>query len=252
MNICSICKTNAAAVDKKSCNECLAKKREITKKHSEKLRAAGICLCGKNPILPGGTCCESCRLRRIKYTQDRTNRQTAQGLCKCGRDKPAPGKKMCFRCGEQSKIRMQTYWSKHVASGLCHQCGKEERHHGKTRCLTCLHKHREIQQKANYGLEKGAVNQMMIDQHGKCKLCPADITSDYHVDHNHETGKVRGLLCPGCNTALGKYQQRILPNLSRITAYLKGQPHAPAPETPAQEASSQEENPNPDPNPISN
>jgi hypothetical protein len=47
-------------------------------------------------------------------------------------------------------------------------------------------------------------------QGGKCKVCrrdPADVDGHRYprlfVDHDHQTGAVRGLLCHGCNTAAG-------------------------------------------------
>ena len=40
-----------------------------------------------------------------------------------------------------------------------------------------------------------------IMEKGKCECC--DATDNLCIDHNHATGKVRGLLCKSCNTALG-------------------------------------------------
>ena len=45
----------------------------------------------------------------------------------------------------------------------------------------------------------------LAKQHHSCKICksPFKNTRDAHVDHQHTTGKVRGILCSKCNTALG-------------------------------------------------
>lgn len=52
-------------------------------------------------------------------------------------------------------------------------------------------------------------------QGGKCKIC-----DKLHVDHNHETGQVRGLLCSSCNTSLGLIQEdRVV--IMRMLKYLK-------------------------------
>lgn len=52
-----------------------------------------------------------------------------------------------------------------------------------------------------YGLTRAAWSAMLVEQDGLCAICydrPA-----VAVDHDHETGQVRGLLCKGCNVALG-------------------------------------------------
>lgn len=48
-------------------------------------------------------------------------------------------------------------------------------------------------------------------QQGRCAICGAELdrtkSKDIHVDHNHETGKVRGLLCSACNRGLGFFKE---------------------------------------------
>lgn len=48
---------------------------------------------------------------------------------------------------------------------------------------------------------------MFKTQEGVCKICNlADIQKKLVVDHNHDTGAVRGLLCDSCNLGLGKFK----------------------------------------------
>jgi len=58
--------------------------------------------------------------------------------------------------------------------------------------------------KAKYGLSKDEFNAMVEATNGLCQIChnPPSRRS-LSVDHDHATGKVRGLLCERCNLAIG-------------------------------------------------
>jgi Recombination endonuclease VII len=60
--------------------------------------------------------------------------------------------------------------------------------------------------KSKYGITLEQFNQMLLDQGGVCALCNQAPASGkcLHVDHCHQTGRVRGLLCHQCNWYLGK------------------------------------------------
>jgi len=62
----------------------------------------------------------------------------------------------------------------------------------------------------NYGLTPGDYDKLFEEQSGKCKICgTTDPGASYKylsVDHDHETGEVRGLLCNSCNRALGFFK----------------------------------------------
>ena len=49
--------------------------------------------------------------------------------------------------------------------------------------------------------------QALLDkQNGLCAICSMDISDKPYVDHSHETGKVRGMLCNNCNRGIGMLQ----------------------------------------------
>lgn len=55
-----------------------------------------------------------------------------------------------------------------------------------------------------YRLTDATFQQLLEAQGGRCAICTEALNPPY-VDHDHKTGIVRGLLCFGCNTALGKF-----------------------------------------------
>lgn len=67
-------------------------------------------------------------------------------------------------------------------------------------------KFKEKQLKVNYGIDMTDYNTMFSAQQGRCAICKihqSELRHSLFVDHNHETNKVRGLLCPKCNSAIG-------------------------------------------------
>lgn len=82
-------------------------------------------------------------------------------------------------------------------------------------------KHRHIM-KARYGLTPYQYEVLMLCQGGACGICgeQLEVEGGLHVDHNHETGEVRGFLCGPCNMGLGKIGES---NLFRAVAYLGGE-----------------------------
>ena len=59
-----------------------------------------------------------------------------------------------------------------------------------------------------YGLEAGAYDQLYIEQGGVCAICrrATGASKRLAVDHDHETGRVRGLLCSVCNKLVGYFR----------------------------------------------
>ena len=73
--------------------------------------------------------------------------------------------------------------------------------------------------KKRYGLSMDQYRSLFVAQNDSCAICKRNKTINelgLHVDHNHNSGKVRGLLCPSCNQALGLLQDN--PELCRLAA----------------------------------
>ena len=64
-----------------------------------------------------------------------------------------------------------------------------------------------VNQWKKYGITEADFERMKVEQGEVCKICggPPNGKGTFHVDHDHKTGKIRGLLCHKCNTALGLF-----------------------------------------------
>lgn len=72
---------------------------------------------------------------------------------------------------------------------------------------------RQYSLKALYGLSVESYREMLEQQNSSCKICKThenNLKRKLFVDHCHETGKVRGLLCQYCNTMLGNTKDNVL------------------------------------------
>jgi hypothetical protein len=69
--------------------------------------------------------------------------------------------------------------------------------------------------KKKFGLEPEEVHALVEQQDGACAICHRAFDLDArgygraelfpHVDHDHDTGAIRGLLCNSCNVSIGRF-----------------------------------------------
>jgi hypothetical protein len=78
-----------------------------------------------------------------------------------------------------------------------------------------------------YGITVEQYNAMEVQQGGVCAICKQPETQERNgvkyrlaVDHCHKAGKVRGLLCFKCNSAMGSFEKRDIP-MSNVEKYLE-------------------------------
>ena len=87
-----------------------------------------------------------------------------------------------------------------------------------------LSKIQDYQMRYRYGIGMEEYKSILSAQGNKCAICgstKANRKSDrMHIDHNHSTGKIRGLICSNCNTALGLVKDSI-ETLGRMIEYLE-------------------------------
>jgi hypothetical protein len=99
--------------------------------------------------------------------------------------------KRCARCGEEKSL--DDFYRRAT--------GSERR---QAFCKKCDGEASRATKLAGYGLTVDDYEILISEQDGGCAIC-GDNSHTLHVDHDHKTGKVRGLLCRLCNTALGKF-----------------------------------------------
>lgn len=68
---------------------------------------------------------------------------------------------------------------------------------------------KKTQLKRHYNLSLEDYKKKLKEQNHKCAICgidEADLSRALHVDHDHDTKEVRGLLCVSCNVGLGHFK----------------------------------------------
>lgn len=78
---------------------------------------------------------------------------------------------------------------------------------------------RDLRLRFNLTIDK--YNDMLNSQKKCCAICKKkNMVKNFSVDHNHKTGKIRGLLCRECNSGLG-FMKDSIKILSNAIDYLK-------------------------------
>ena len=108
--------------------------------------------------------------------------------------------KVCFECGESKPLEAYTSRGNGHRRRECNECRSAKR-----RATHNPERVRAIMLRYKYGISVEEYDQMFKNQDGVCAIChkPDKVLC---VDHDHNTGEIRGLLCAQCNTALGKFR----------------------------------------------
>jgi hypothetical protein len=71
--------------------------------------------------------------------------------------------------------------------------------------------HREAHLVRTFGITQSEYDAMLAAQGGACAICDRSPRegSSLHVDHDHGTGRIRGLLCFRCNGGLGQFAEDV-------------------------------------------
>lgn len=83
-------------------------------------------------------------------------------------------------------------------------------------------KKRSYNRLKKYGVSQAEYDQMFENQEGKCLGCnrhQSKLTRNLCVDHCHTSGKIRGLLCYKCNSAIG-YMEENIDTMHNLIKYL--------------------------------
>lgn len=133
--------------------------------------------------------CSSCKKIKnvLKFHKDKSN---IDGLSS-----------ICTKC---TAMHHRKYYAKHKIQVDAKNETYRKEHPIKTRL-----QRRKANLKRNFGMTLKDYDNMFKKQKGKCAICKSmkfdGKLKYFNIDHDHKTGKVRGLLCRGCNLGLSNF-----------------------------------------------
>lgn len=116
----------------------------------------------------------------------------------------------CSKCWKR-KARTEFVVSSGEVTNRCRECERERSraYHNRKRD-NIRARHRDWQLRRDYGIGSEEYDAKAEEQGWVCAICgrpPGESNRRLAVDHDHETGMVRGLLCSGCNIGLGCFKE---------------------------------------------
>lgn len=120
--------------------------------------------------------------------------------------------KVCSKCKTIQPLEFFHNSKKGDKNGkvsVCKPCRKEEARIRYSKDLqTNRYKNRVSHYKNKYGIVPETYETMKLNQNSKCAICQQYYYL-FRLDHDHSTGKIRGLLCHNCNVGLGHFKDNI-------------------------------------------
>jgi hypothetical protein len=117
--------------------------------------------------------------------------------------------KRCYRC-KQTKPVGEFYRSNvNYYQKECKECCKDRRSQW-WRTEAGKRSSANTKLKQRFGITMNEYEKMLAAVNGKCEICGAENSYNGHrlgIDHNHETGKIRGILCKSCNLGISALQE---------------------------------------------
>lgn len=127
--------------------------------------------------------------------------------------------KICWSCGEDDE---NAFYRTSTKDGRCKKCRRlDAKKRYKPIPRKSAEPRGEFRYRINYlyGLSIDRYDDLVIEHVGRCYICGSDDAKNKGicVDHCHETGKIRGLLCRKCNAGMGAFDDQ--PELIRKVLY---------------------------------
>lgn len=191
--------------------------------------------------------CEACYSKmRVRFRPERR----AKTMADCHPDRPLRAKGLCAQCYNRDWKRARTPMTTQprpkpmrpptmatchpdrpmTARGLCASCYQRDRRKKVTpeqqRAWQQRHRERHPDYtrrktlRLRYNLTLEGLAAMRDRQDGRCAICQEPLPEKYDIDHDHATGRVRGLLCGPCNRGLGSFRDDTA-RLRAAVAYLE-------------------------------
>ena len=112
----------------------------------------------------------------------------------------------CKDCGEEKSLDEFYMRPNGKPLSYCKECAKARtRSRYRKDVATHAHRARVGHYRRKYGITVEQFDEMYEKQGGKCFICEKEEAT--HVDHCHDSGDVRALLCNGCNSAIGLFKE---------------------------------------------